>query len=176
MGAITLAELTQDRRTILVPTRVGDVDVVYRPSSMTPAVQAITDLADRPNHAYVRTMISSWGLLAEDATQEYPRDDAWLRKLPEEFLELVAQAIFDDMDGGADVIMNLRRWMVSGGNIGHMPWWYPLIRAARYLGVAPWDLAKQPAVWRIWALQAEASELGAQAELIKRHQAQGGKK
>lgn len=170
MGAISLAELAENRRVILVPTRVGDVDVVYRPSSMTPAAQAITDLEERPNHAYVRTMISSWGLLADNSESEYPRDDAWLKKLPEEFLELVAQAIFDDMEGGENVITNLRRWMVTGGNIGHMPWWYPLIRAARYLRVAPWDLAKQPVVWRTWALQAEASELGAQAEIRKRHQ------
>jgi len=33
-----------------------------------------------------------------------------------------------------------------------------LIRAARYLGVAPWDLAKQPIFWKYAALAAESAE------------------
>jgi hypothetical protein len=49
-----------------------------------------------------------------------------------------------------------------------MPDWYPLIKAARYLGVAPWELADQPQVWMAWALTAEAAEIGAQAEIQKR--------
>lgn len=39
-----------------------------------------------------------------------------------------------------------------------MPDWYELILAARYLGVAPWELAEQPAVWLNWALAARAAE------------------
>jgi hypothetical protein len=39
-----------------------------------------------------------------------------------------------------------------------MPDWYPLLRAARYLRVAPWDLLRQPIVWRDWALMSEAAE------------------
>ena len=42
-----------------------------------------------------------------------------------------------------------------------MPEWYVLVRAARYLGVAPWDLAAQPALWREWALAAESAEAAA---------------
>lgn len=42
--------------------------------------------------------------------------------------------------------------------MGSMPDWYPLLRAARYLGVAPWDLYEQPAQWMHWALDAEAAE------------------
>lgn len=41
---------------------------------------------------------------------------------------------------------------------GFLPEWYPLLRAARYLGVAPWVLAAQPAVWVSWALAAEGAE------------------
>jgi len=37
-----------------------------------------------------------------------------------------------------------------------------LIRAAKYLGVAPWELVKQSVIWRIWADEAEAAELAAQ--------------
>ncbi len=39
-----------------------------------------------------------------------------------------------------------------------MPEWYPLIRAARYLRVAPWELARQPMVWLEMAEVAQASE------------------
>lgn len=44
-----------------------------------------------------------------------------------------------------------------------MPEWYTVIRAARYLGVAPWDLAVQAAAWTDYALMAEAAEKGAEA-------------
>ena len=44
-----------------------------------------------------------------------------------------------------------------------MPAWYPLIRAARYLGVAPWDLQEQHPSWFYQALVAERAEIaGAQ--------------
>lgn len=33
-----------------------------------------------------------------------------------------------------------------------------LIRAAKYLGVAPWDLLSQPKVWKNWAEWAENAE------------------
>lgn len=39
-----------------------------------------------------------------------------------------------------------------------MPDYYPLIRAARYLGVAPWELLRQPRVWQEWAHICEAAE------------------
>jgi hypothetical protein len=39
-----------------------------------------------------------------------------------------------------------------------MPEWYPLIRAARYLGVAPWELQAQPIAWQDMALMAENAE------------------
>ncbi len=42
--------------------------------------------------------------------------------------------------------------------MGACPDWYPLVRAARYLGVAPWELAERPAAWQNWALTAEAAE------------------
>ena len=39
-----------------------------------------------------------------------------------------------------------------------MPEWYPVISAARYLGVAPWELLDQPSEWQEWALAAQAAE------------------
>ena len=42
-----------------------------------------------------------------------------------------------------------------------------LLRAARYLGVAPWDLAEQPAHWFQWALHAERAEGEARAQKAK---------
>ncbi len=44
--------------------------------------------------------------------------------------------------------------------MGECPDWYSLIRAARYLGVPPWELLKQPVVWTRWA------EAAAHAEVI----------
>lgn len=39
---------------------------------------------------------------------------------------------------------------------------YPLIRAARYLGVAPWDLLERPLIWTVWARLFEDAENEAQ--------------
>jgi hypothetical protein len=48
-----------------------------------------------------------------------------------------------------------------------MPEWYPLISAARYMYVAPWELLEQSAVWRDWALIAQSAEAYAQEEKAK---------
>lgn len=42
--------------------------------------------------------------------------------------------------------------------MGYCPWWYAHIRAAKYLGVKPWELAEQPKFWREVALMAENAE------------------
>jgi hypothetical protein len=46
--------------------------------------------------------------------------------------------------------------------------WYVLLRAARALSVAPWELAEQPATWLQWALRAQEAEHWATAEMQKR--------
>ena len=51
--------------------------------------------------------------------------------------------------------------------MGALPDWYPLLRAARYLQVAPWELAARPIVWVDWALMAESAENEAQAIMAK---------
>jgi len=52
--------------------------------------------------------------------------------------------------------------------MGVLPEWYVLLRAARYLGVAPWDLLEQPLAWREWALAAEGAENAAHEAAAKR--------
>ena len=42
--------------------------------------------------------------------------------------------------------------------MGEAPEWYRLIRAARYLGVAPWDLQDRWVFWANAALTAEEVE------------------
>ena len=42
---------------------------------------------------------------------------------------------------------------------GVCPDWYRVVRAARYLGVAPWDLLEQSEAWRSWAAIAEQAEI-----------------
>lgn len=45
--------------------------------------------------------------------------------------------------------------------MGTLPSWYHTLRAARYLGVPPWDLVQQPVWWQEIALAAEAAEAAA---------------
>lgn len=166
---LTSADLGTDRRTIFVESGLGPVAVTYRPSVITPVFEANADAAERPPFVYVRDAVSAWGLLGDDDA-EYPRTDDALRDVPLGLLRSVYQAICDDITGDEFVVRDLRRALVTGGNIGRMPWWYPLMRSAKYQGVAAWELARQPRVWTTWGLQAEAAEIGAQNELAERAQ------
>lgn len=47
--------------------------------------------------------------------------------------------------------------------MGEPPYWYLVIRAARYLGTAPWELLEQPFFWLHAALEAEGAEGKAEA-------------
>lgn len=51
---------------------------------------------------------------------------------------------------------------------GELPDWYPLLRAAKYLGVAPWELAEQSASWMRWAIIAESAEAETEEERQRR--------
>lgn len=52
--------------------------------------------------------------------------------------------------------------MRHGGSAADPPEQYLLIRAARYLHVPPWELARQPVYWRNWALLCDACEIDAE--------------
>lgn len=56
-----------------------------------------------------------------------------------------------------------------------MPDWYPVITAARYLGVAPWELVDQPSEWMDWALAAQSAESQAKATGSRKPPRQGHK-
>lgn len=53
--------------------------------------------------------------------------------------------------------------------MGECPWWYTLIKAAKYLGVPPWVLAEQPVAWQRYA---EAA-MGAEAHAKDMHNRRG---
>lgn len=54
--------------------------------------------------------------------------------------------------------------------MGEVPEWYRVIKAAKYLGVSPWDLADQSIYW-VSAAEA-AQEVDALAEKIAQEQAE----
>lgn len=68
----------------------------------------------------------------------------------------------DDRGKFASDEQALRRYFLTEGNMGYIPDWYPLVRAARYLGVAPWDLYERPLIWQTWALMADKAEIEGQ--------------
>jgi hypothetical protein len=51
--------------------------------------------------------------------------------------------------------------------MGEMPDYYPLVRAARYLHVAPWELTEQAVWWQDVANICETAEGEAQEERSK---------
>jgi len=62
----------------------------------------------------------------------------------------------------------LRRWLTTKGLTGAPPHWYFVIKAARYLGVPPWDLMGQPAAWVDMALEMESAELHAHNDRVRK--------
>ncbi len=50
-----------------------------------------------------------------------------------------------------------------------MPDWYPLVDAARELGVAPWELEKQPTYWRDRAIIYRNARLTIEADAYRKH-------
>lgn len=50
--------------------------------------------------------------------------------------------------------------------MGESPLWYRLLRASKYLGVPPWELAKRPVSWVAMAEAAQDAE--AHAEAVRR--------
>ncbi len=56
----------------------------------------------------------------------------------------------------------LRRFLATEGKVGYVPDWYPVIKAARYLGVPPWELVDRPAYWLHVALAAQGAEVSAE--------------
>lgn len=56
--------------------------------------------------------------------------------------------------------------------MGEAPEWYEVMQLAKYLGVAPWELAEQPLIWRHWAKQAVKAEFEAKKQ--KKDRKKGG--
>mgnify|MGYP003529400839 CR=1 FL=1 len=54
--------------------------------------------------------------------------------------------------------------------MGESPEWYSLLKAAKYLGVPPWDLLGKPRVWYEMALAADAAEMAAHNDAKQRQQ------
>lgn len=54
--------------------------------------------------------------------------------------------------------------------MGECPSWYSFLRAAKYLGVPPWDLLEKPKAWVALALDAESAEAYAEEQHTNRAQ------
>jgi len=53
-----------------------------------------------------------------------------------------------------------------GGQMGFCPDWYLVIQAAKYLGVAPWEMLEQSVWWRDRAFIAMTAEIQAK-QIVK---------
>lgn len=61
---------------------------------------------------------------------------------------------------------------MTDGKVGEPPTWYRTVRAAKFLGVAPWDLEQQSMFWVHAAETAQSVE----AEVQKAANARGNKR
>lgn len=53
--------------------------------------------------------------------------------------------------------------------MGYMPDWFVLMRVAKYLGVAPWELYEQPQIWLDLAMQFMYGEIQIENNRSRRH-------
>jgi len=58
--------------------------------------------------------------------------------------------------------VNLGRYIAMGGKMGACPEDYSLVKAAQWLGVAPWELMEQSIWWRDRAIMFMNAEAEAQ--------------
>lgn len=65
-------------------------------------------------------------------------------------------------------LLDLKRWLISNGERGRCPYWYPLIRAARIGHVPAWELAEVSIYWRDRYLAVEEAERWVQWEREQR--------
>ncbi len=63
----------------------------------------------------------------------------------------------------------MRRYLASDGDFGEAPEWYTVMRAAKYLGVAPWELLEQNVGWTNAALVAMDAEAKAARDRERRN-------
>lgn len=64
-----------------------------------------------------------------------------------------------------DDLKNLRRYLVTGGEIGEAPDYYNDIKDAKLLGVRPWEINGVPMHWRLKARVVDAAEKQARARI-----------
>lgn len=58
--------------------------------------------------------------------------------------------------------------MTLKGYAGELPETYLLVRAAKYLGVAPWELLEQPEYWLYFALEYQSVD-DEVASILRKH-------
>jgi hypothetical protein len=58
--------------------------------------------------------------------------------------------------------------LVTDGQVGAPPTWYRVVKAARYLGMSPPEVARMPLFWVEAAEAAQDAEATAEAERRKR--------
>lgn len=57
-----------------------------------------------------------------------------------------------------------------------LPEWYVVVQAAKWLGVAPWDLLDQPVWWTHWGIAGKVAEARAEKTLTERARAKAKKR
>lgn len=103
-------------------------------------------------------LIESWDLELGEPTLEMLLD------LPVGLLTDLQQFCLDEICGvGRDDLTGLRRYLMTGGLIGHAPEYYWDIHDARLLNMKPWEMAGVPLHWRLKARVVDRAEKQAAA-------------
>ena len=132
------------------------VRVRYFPNKFTPRMQA--DLRKQQNGndnpigaiaPFVAGIVGDWDVT--NGGKKVPPTVDNCMDMPATFLDKVIRTIAEDMSPNPAAAAPSDEGSFTAAEQG-IPEWYRLVRAARYLRVAPWDLADQPTAWQNMAL------------------------
>jgi hypothetical protein len=142
-----------------------EAKLTYRPSAVTPAMMdevLMEEENGKGHHALTGLLVHvlvDWEVLDDDG-----------EPLP------ITSETLSERDSGSHPggygrggsTEALRRWLVTQGQVGFPPYWYRVIRAAKYLGCPPWELSHQPITWLQYAEASMSAEAAAEEAAQKR--------
>ncbi|GIV51036.1 MAG: hypothetical protein KatS3mg038_1557 [Candidatus Kapaibacterium sp.] len=158
-----LSDLYKEERELSVAIGDDALHVTYRPAAYTPLLEAMLQdsvAGGRPSQALAEALCAllvDWDLFNDD-DEKLAINKSTLMSLP---VGAAGCAFVRDWAGHCRKpyeLRALRRWLETEGSYGEPPDWYRLIRAAKYLNVPPWELARQAKWWTEIALIAETAE------------------
>ena len=161
---LNLSDLVTKTKSISFEFDNEAVTMEVRVQSITPKMIAnlkATQTDDNAVSSLLVQLVARWDVM--DGTSPFPLDVDKLSGISMIFQQRCLTEIFASVgeDMGLvkyDTVGQFALYLAFNGNTGELPDYYLTVKAARYLGVAPWELMEQFKGWQDAALICESAE------------------